>query len=279
MRVRELPDQPRLADAGLADHRHELAVALARSLQRLAQHLDFRVATHEAREPTRRRGLQPTPHRAHAGQLEDLDWRREPLYRHGTARGDLDEAFGQGQRLRSQQDRAGLGHLLHARGQVRALTDCRVVHVQVGADRPDHDVTRVQPHANLDRYAEAAKHALGVTLHRLLHPKRRVARAHRVILVGDGGAEQRHDPVAHHLIDGALVTVHGLHHVLEHGVEKLARLLGVAVGEQLHRALEVGEQHGDLLALAFEGGLRGEDLLGEVLGGVRLGGREAQPRC
>ena len=39
---------------------------------------------------------------------------------------------------------------------------------------------------------------------------------------------------------------------------------------QLHRALHVGEEHGDLLALAFEGGLRIEDLVGEVFG-VRCG--------
>ena len=57
-----------------------------------------------------------------------------------------------------------------------------------------------------------------------------------------------------------------------HRVEELSRLLGVAVGEQLHRALEVGEEDGDLLALALQGGLRGEDLLGEVLGGVCVGG-------
>ena len=62
----------------------------------------------------------------------------------------------------------------------------------------------------------------------------------------------------------------GLHHVFEDRVEELARLLGVTVGEQLHRALEVGEEHGDLLALALKGGLGGEDLLGEVLRRVRL---------
>ena len=55
------------------------------------------------------------------------------------------------------------------------------------------------------------------------------------------------------------------------GIEQLARLLGIAVGEQLHRALEVGEEHGHLLALALQRGLRGEDLLGEVLGRVGLG--------
>ena len=118
-----------------------------------------------------------------------------------------------------------------------------------------------------------AEDALRVLRDRLLHPQRRVARPHRVILVGERRAEERHDPVAHDLVDRALVAVDGLHHALEHGIEELARLLGVAVGEQLHRALEVGEEHGDLLALAFERGLRGEDLLGEVLGGVRLRGR------
>ena len=101
-----------------------------------------------------------------------------------------------------------------------------------------------------------------------------------MVLVGERRAEQRHDPVAHHLVDGALVAVDGLHHALEHGIEELARLLGIAVGEQLHRALEVGEEHGDLLALAFERGLRGEDLLGEVLRGVGVLETQAGPlRC
>jgi hypothetical protein len=85
------------------------------------------------------------------------------------------------------------------------------------------------------------------------------------------GAEQRHDPVAHDLVDSPLVPVHGLHHAFENGVEQLARLFGVPVREQLHRALQVGEQHRDLLALAFEGGPRGQDLLGEVLRSVSLG--------
>jgi hypothetical protein len=97
-----------------------------------------------------------------------------------------------------------------------------------------------------------------------------------VILVGQRRAEERHDPVAHHLVHRALEAVHGLHHAFEHGVEQLARLLGITIGEQLHRALQVGEEHGDLLALALEGGLGREDLLGQVFGGVGLGGGEAR---
>ena len=138
---------------------------------------------------------------------------------------------------------------------------------------PEFSPTRI-----LTRAAVRAPHLLGVALHGLLHPERRVARAHGVVLVGERRAEERHDPVAHHLVDGALVAVDGLHHPLEDGIEELARLLGIAVGEQLHRALEVGEEHGDLLALALERRLGGEDLLGEVLGGVRLRCRRTDPR-
>src|SRR5262249_13131526 len=46
-----------------------------------------------------------------------------------------------------------------------------------------------------------------------------------------------------------------------------------------HRALDVGEQDGDLLALAFEAGLRVQDAFREVLRCVRLGRGEARGRA
>jgi hypothetical protein len=46
------------------------------------------------------------------------------------------------------------------------------------------------------------------------------------------------------LIHRALVAVNGLYHQFEHRVEQLTRLLGVAIGQQLHQALQVGEEHG-----------------------------------
>jgi hypothetical protein len=91
-----------------------------------------------------------------------------------------------------------------------------------------------------------------------------------VILVSERRSEERHDPIAHHLVHGALVPMHGVHHSLEHGIQDPAGLLGIAVGEQLHRALQIGEEDGDLLPLALEGTLGGEDLLGEVLGRIGL---------
>jgi hypothetical protein len=47
-------------------------------------------------------------------------------------------------------------------------------------------------------------------------------------------------------------AVDGRHHALQHWVKELASLCWVMVGQACHRALEVGEQHGDLLALAFQ---------------------------
>jgi hypothetical protein len=98
-----------------------------------------------------------------------------------------------------------------------------------------------------------------------------------MVLVGQRGAEQRHDPVAHDLIDGPLVAVDGLHHELEDRIEELPCLLRVTVGQKLHRALEVGEEDGNLLTLAFKGSLRGEDLLGQVLRRVGFGRSGAVP--
>ncbi len=91
-----------------------------------------------------------------------------------------------------------------------------------------------------------------------------------MVLVRLRCAEQRHDPVAHHLVDRALVAVDRFDHAFQDRVKNLASFFGVPVGEQLHRALQVGEEDGDLLALPFQGRLGAEGLLREVLGGVGL---------
>src|SRR4030095_479421 len=97
-----------------------------------------------------------------------------------------------------------------------------------------------------------------------------VAGAHGVVLVGERRPEQGHDAVAHDLVHRPLVPVYRVHHALEDRVEDATRVLRVAVGEQFHRPFEVGEQYGDLLALAFERTAGSENALGEVLGRVGL---------
>ena len=68
-----------------------------------------------------------------------------------------------------------------------------------------------------------APQLLGVAADGVLHGQGRVAGPHGVVLVRQRRAEERHDPVAQHLVHGALVAVDGLHHAVRRTrVEQLA---------------------------------------------------------
>ncbi len=94
----------------------------------------------------------------------------------------------------------------------------------------------------------------------LLHPERGVARADRVVLLGDGRAEQRHDPIAQHLGHGALPAAHRLDHVLDDLVEERRGLLGVVARQHRHRRGDVGEEDADVLALPGQIRARSEEI-------------------
>jgi hypothetical protein len=224
---------------------------------------------HEGAEASRGRQLEPGADWPGAGQLVDRHGGSEPLDGDGAERLRRDISLGKPQGVLGDEDLAGRRELFHARRQMRHLADRRVVHAQVATHRAHDDLARVQAHADLHGEAMPLTQLFGQRDDAVLHSESRVARADRVVLVGQGRAEEGHDAVAHHLVHGAFVVMDGVHHQREDGVEKLARLLGVAVCEELHGALEVGKEDGDLLALAFQGGLGGENFLGEVLGGVR----------
>jgi hypothetical protein len=194
----------------------------------------------------------------------------------GPERLDLHEAFGEPQRLGRQADRARRRKLLHPGGQVRRLPHGGVVHPQIAADGAHEDVSGIEPGADLHLDALRAPQLLCIPADGVLHAQRRIAGAHRVVFVRQRRPEQRHDAVAHHLVDRALVAMDGLHHPLEDRIEELARVLGVSLGEQLHGALEIGEEHRDLLALALERRPRRQDALGEMLG--RVGARGTRAR-
>ena len=126
----------------------------------------------------------------------------------------------------------------------------------------------MEPDADLYRHPMGALHLVAVAGHGLLHAQRRVAGAHGMIFMGNGRAEEGHNPIPHHLVDGALVAVHGLDHALQDRVQQLSGLLGIAVGQQLHRSLQVGKQYGDLLALALQGTAGGQDFFRQIGGHV-----------
>ena len=89
-----------------------------------------------------------------------------------------------------------------------------------------------------------------------------------MVLMRNRRPKQGHNAIAHDLVHGPLIAVHGGHHSFQHGVEELAGLLGVAVSQQFHRALQVGKEDRHLLALAFEDGFGGEDFLDQILRGI-----------
>src|SRR6185503_10490215 len=128
-----------------------------------------------------------------------------------------------------------------------------------------------------------AAQRIGVLRHRLLDGQGRRHRAHGVVLVGDGGAEERHDAVAGVLVDRSLVAMDAVREDPEEAIEEAMPFLGIDALGELHRARDVGEEDGDWLALALERALGGEDLLHEVARrvGARLGGgrrrRQARP--
>ena len=156
------------------------------------------------------------------------------------------------------------------------LADGGVVHSQIAPDAADQDVAGVEPGADLHLDTLAAPQLFRVAPDGVLHAQRRVAGAHRMILVRQRRAEERHDAVTHHLIHRALVSMDGVHHPLEDWIEELAGVLGVSLGEQLHGAFQIGEEHGHLLALAFERRPRRQDALGEMPG--RMDARAARVR-
>ena len=98
------------------------------------------------------------------------------------------------------------------------LTNRRVVHVQAAVNRPHHHCPGIEPNADLYRYPMGALHLVTVAGHGFLHAQRCEAGAHSMIFMGNGSTEKGHNAIAHHLVHGALVAVHGLDHVLQHRV-------------------------------------------------------------
>ena len=273
-RAGELPHQTRLADARLPGDADDLAFAGGGALEPPLEAAHLVLAAEEAGQRAGRR--LHARGRRRAAQLEDRDRLLEALDRHRAVRLDLDVAIGEAAGGVGDERRPRPGQLLHARRQVCRLAHGAVLDVEVAADRAHDDVAGVEAHADLHVDALPPPQLVGVAADRALHAQRRVAGAHGVVLVGDGRAEQGHDAVAHHLVDRALVAMDRLHHALEHGIEEGARVLGVAIGQELERALEVGEEHGDLLALAGQRRAGRQDLAGEVHGRVSVGGGEAR---
>ena len=124
----------------------------------------------------------------------------------------------------------------------------------------------MQPDPGADLDAVGAAQLGRLDAHGALDRQRRVAGAHGVVLMRDRRAEQRHDAIAQDPVDRALVAVHAVHHHAERRIQDPPGVLRIGVLDQRERTLDVGEQHGDLLALALERRARAQDALGQMPG-------------
>jgi hypothetical protein len=140
--------------------------------------------------------------------------------------------------------------------------------MQVVANGAHHHLAGVESHAHTQLQPTRAAHVFGIGTHGGLHGQGGIAGTQGVVFVGNGGAKQRHNAIAEHLVDGALEAVHRVHHMVDGRIEELLGGFGVEAPDQLGRVLDVGKQHGDLLTLAFQSGARGKDFLGKICGRV-----------
>src|SRR5215510_8688217 len=106
---------------------------------------------------------------------------------------------------------------------MRTLTDRSVVHLEVAPDGTHHHFTRVHANSNLYRNSLSLLNACGILFHRFLHSERSVTGAHRVVLMRQRRAKERHYSITHDLIDSSLIAVHRLHHVFEDWVKEFPR--------------------------------------------------------
>jgi hypothetical protein len=178
-------------------------------------------------------------------------------------------------RGRGDDHAAGRCDLLEPGGDVGRVADRRVVHPQVGANRPDHDEAGVEPLPDLEGDAAPPLQVVAQLVQPPLDAERGVGGPLGMLFVRDRGAEERHDAVAEELVHRALVAVDLVQHQLERLVHQHVGVLGVELRGQRREARDVGEQDRHLLALSLERASGREDLVGEVPRRVRLGRAEA----
>ena len=257
----ELLDQPGLADPGLAAQHHRLARAgLPAGLEHAGELAQLRLAADQgpARARARLAG-QPAraPHPDRFVQALDRDL-AQVVAVHVVQDGALDRLGDQGL--------AGLGEAVEARGQVHRVAQDRVFPALGAAQAAGHHLATGDAHVDPQFAAELGAQGL----HGAVDIESGADRAQRIVAMGDRRPEQRHHRIPHVLVDGAAIVLDGPVGDGEEARHQGMQLLGIERGRKLGEAGDVGEQDGDLAALA---GGPGGRLRRWRRGGRRRGGR------
>src|SRR4030095_8425932 len=230
-------------------------------------------AADEAREAARPGALQAALDPARTSQLEHAHENACPLETVFAAVEEVEKTRCEARGLLGHSDAAWWRQLLHPGGEPDDVSLRGVVHAQVVADPTHDDLAGVQAHPHRELEPALAPHAFGerAELARQIQGGRTGALG--MVLVGNRGAEERHDSVAGVLVDSPLVSVNAARKDPEQAIEQAMPFLGIDALSELHRTHDVGEEDGDQLALAPERALGRKNLLDEMPRrvGARLG--------
>ncbi len=141
---------------------------------------------------------------------------------------------------------AGLGQAVQARGQVHRVTQDRVFPALLAAEAAGHHLAAGNAHVNPQFTAEVG----AKSLHGALDVEGGADRAQRIVAMGDRRAEQRHHRISHVLVDRATIVLDGPVGGGEKTRHQVVQLFGVEGARKVRETRDVGEQDGDLAALA-----------------------------
>ncbi len=235
----QLLQHPRLAEPGLADDQQDVSASRLEILRGALEAPELASAADERRDGPRFGG-RPRSHQARRGnrslpsldgqvpeRLQDED-RREP----GCGPG-------------SDRDRSGLGRGLQPGRDVRRVSQGHGLRV-LAADDADRRRAAVQPDPHAEtRDAPRRLDLGGVSARDPDDPERGSGRTLRVVLVRDGNAEVRADPVAHVRLDDAAVLLDRAAHPGHELAHERLHLVRTEALAEPGRADDVGEQGRD----------------------------------
>ena len=143
----ELVAEPALSRSRFGDHADDLRVPRNRLLERGVQSRHLALASDELGEAACAGDVEAAVHAAHALELEDVQRIVHSFDPSFTKVAELKVTRDQLRSVLGEIGRVGGRDLLHPRRQVGRMSKRRVVHPQIVANLPDHDLSRVEAHA------------------------------------------------------------------------------------------------------------------------------------
>jgi hypothetical protein len=157
-------------------------------------------------------------------------------------------------RLSAHQEGARFRRRLHPRRQGHGHAHDRILAILPSvADVGDDDLAGIDPDPQLQGDILAFSQAVGVTLGRLLQGQAGQDGPFRVIFVGQRGPKKGDQAITPELIDLAAKAIDFGFHNLEDVIHQRHPGFGADLAEEFGRIGDIGQHHGDVTPLAFQG--------------------------